>query len=82
LRCGCHGKLHHTACGTAAIGVLVEVIRKLWGLAKLLHLTPEELSNELLLSKNEFVQTTWHIAVNNGHVEVIQKLWDLAKNCS
>jgi hypothetical protein len=31
------------------------------------------------LLKNEFVQTTWHIAVNNCHVEVIQKFWDLAK---
>jgi 5-methylthioribose kinase len=74
-------KLHHTAWGTAAIGLHVEIIQKLWGLAKELQLTPEELSNEVL-SKNEFVQTTWHIAVNNGHVEVIQKLWDLAKNCS
>jgi hypothetical protein len=66
----------------AAFGGHVEVIQKLWCLAKKLQLTPEELRNEVLLSKGKFEETPWHMAAFGDHIEVIQKLWDLLKKCS
>jgi hypothetical protein len=43
-------------------------------LAKELQLTPEELRNDVLLSKGMLNQTAWHMAGFGGHVEVIHKL--------
>jgi hypothetical protein len=31
------------------------------------------------LSKDGLDKTVWHMAADNGRVEVIQKFWDLAK---
>jgi hypothetical protein len=63
----------------AAENCHVEVIQKLWDLAKGQELTPEELINGVLLSKDQFDKTAWHTAAIGGHVEETQKLWDFAK---
>jgi CO/xanthine dehydrogenase Mo-binding subunit len=78
MRWGCQ-KILKIAWLMGAENVHVEVIQNLLDLAKQLQLTPEELRNEMLLSKGMFDQTSWHMAADNGHVELIQKLWDLAK---
>jgi len=57
----------------------IEVLEKLWDLAKEVELNPEELRNEVWLSKNMFGQTACHMAAGEGHVEVLEKLWNLAK---
>jgi ankyrin repeat protein len=54
----------------------VEVLEKLWDLAKELQLKPEVLRNEMLVSKNNFDQTAWHIAAGEGDVDILEKLWD------
>ena len=30
---------------------------------------------DLLLSKNRYKQTAWHIAACNGYKEIVEKLW-------
>ena len=57
----------------------VEVLKKLWDLAKELQLKPEELRNEVLLSKDKYNRTAWHKAAKKGGVEILKKLWDWAK---
>jgi hypothetical protein len=52
----------------------VELIQKLWDLAKKLQLTPEELRNGVLLSKVKLDQTAWQMAADNNHVELIENL--------
>jgi hypothetical protein len=51
----------------------------MWGWAKELQLKPEELKNEVFLSKNKYNETAWHKAAQRGEVEVLEKLWDWAK---
>ena len=31
------------------------------------------------LSQDMFNETAWHMAADNGHLEVLEKLWDWAK---
>jgi ankyrin repeat protein len=57
----------------------IEVIEKLWDWAKDLQLTPEELKNQLWLSKDSSGMTAWHNAARVGHIELVQKLWKFAK---
>jgi len=33
----------------------------------------------VLLSKDEYGRTAWHIATRNGNVKVLEKMWDWAK---
>ena len=33
----------------------------------------------MLLSKDEYKKTAWHMAAESGYVEVLNKLWDWAK---
>jgi len=47
-----------------------------------LHLKPEELRNELLLSNDKSKKTAWHKAAENGYFTILEKLWDWAKNCN
>jgi hypothetical protein len=49
------------------------------GLAKEMQLTPEELRNEVLLSKDKLDQKGWHLAARKGHIEILENLWELAK---
>ena len=62
----------------AAQGGHVEVLEKLWDWANELLLKPEELRNEILLSKDVFEKTAWQKAVEGGHVKVLEKLRDWA----
>jgi len=57
----------------------VQILQKLWEWAKELQPKPDELRNELWLSKSDFDQTPWHLAAVEGHVEVLDTLWDWAK---
>ena len=57
----------------------VEVLEKLWDWAKELQLRPEELRNEVLLSKNKSGKTAWHMAQGRGYFQVLEKLLDCAK---
>jgi ankyrin repeat protein len=43
---------------------------------------PEEITNEVLLSKDNYNRTPWHIAAIEGNVEVLKEMWDWDKNCS
>jgi len=54
----------------------VAVLEKLWDWAKELQLKPDELRNEVLLSKDKYGQMAWHMAEAGGHVEVLEKTWD------
>jgi hypothetical protein len=47
--------------------------------AKELQLKPQELRNELLLSKDRFQETAWNEAAEKGHVQILEKLWNWAK---
>jgi hypothetical protein len=57
----------------------IQILQKLWEWAKELQLKPEELQNELWLSKRNYEQTPWHLAAAEGNVEVLDTLWDWAK---
>jgi ankyrin repeat protein len=70
------GAFNQTAWHMAVKEGHVEVLEKLWDLAKELQLKPEELRNELLVSKINFDQTTWHFAAVEGDVNILEKLWD------
>ena len=60
----------------AARNYEVEILEKLWDWAKELQLKPEELRNELLLSKDESKETAWHEAARRDKNEILEKLWD------
>ena len=60
----------------------VEILEILWDWAKELQLEPEELKNDVLLSKDESKETAWHKAAESGQVEVLEELCDWARNCS
>jgi hypothetical protein len=55
-----------TACHKAAESGQVGILEKLWDWAKELKLKPEELRNELLLSKDVFKGTAWPKAAVSG----------------
>ena len=57
----------------------VKILEKLWDWAKNLQLKPEELRNELWLSKDNSGKTAWHNAARVGHVEVLERLCDWSK---
>jgi hypothetical protein len=44
-----------------------------------MSLNPEELRNEVFLLKDECGNRTWHIASDEGRVDVLAKLWEWAK---
>jgi ankyrin repeat protein len=48
----------------------VEILQKLWEWGKELQLKPEELRNELLVSKSILNKTACHMAAVSSHVEV------------
>ena len=75
MRCCCQkNKSKETAWHKAANRGHVEILNILRDWAKELQLKPEELRNEVLLSKYESKETAWHKAANRGHVEVLKKL--------
>ena len=53
-----------------------EIIEKLWNWAKELQLKPEEIRNDLLLSKIKNGNTAWHEEAQRGQVEVLEELWN------
>jgi len=57
----------------------VAVLKNLWNWAKKMQVKPEELRNELCLSKDGYKRTTWHNAAKGGHVEILKKVWAWAK---
>jgi ankyrin repeat protein len=59
---------------TAAKRGHVEVLQKLWDWTKNLQEKPEELRNQLWLSKDNSGTTAWNYAASYGHDEVLQKL--------
>jgi ankyrin repeat protein len=52
----------------------IEILQKLRDLAKELHLKPEELRNDLWLSKDNSGETAWHMAARKINHEVLEKL--------
>jgi hypothetical protein len=50
----------------------------MWNWAKQMQLKREELRN-VFLSKDDFNDTAWHKAAENGHLEMLEKLCDWAK---
>jgi ankyrin repeat protein len=70
------GAFNQTAWHMAAREGHVEVLDKLWDLAKELQLKPEKLRNEMLVSKNNFDQTAWHIVAGEIDIDILEKLWD------
>jgi hypothetical protein len=55
-----------------------QVLQKLWEWGKE-TLTAEELGNKLLLAKDKWGQTAWHLAAKNGNIEILEKLWEWGK---
>jgi len=63
----------------AAEGGQIELLEKMWDWAKELQLKPEELRNQLWLTKHNSGKTAWHNAASAGHVELLETLWNWAK---
>jgi ankyrin repeat protein len=62
----------------AAYNGNLDVMQKLWELAKH-NLTTEELKNNVLLVTDSNRQTSWHVAAYDGELDVMKELWELAK---
>jgi hypothetical protein len=56
-----------------------EVLEKMWEWAKELQLKPEEIRNEVLLSKDNYNRMPWHIAAIEDNIEVLEEMWDWDK---
>jgi ankyrin repeat protein len=56
-----------------------KLLQKLWGWAKEVELQPHELKSNLLLAKNKYGETVFHLAAGSGRVEALQMLWSWAK---
>jgi len=65
---------HDTPWNIAARQEHTGVLEKLLDWAKELQLKPEELRNEVFLSKDEDNKMVWHMAARQGNVEVLEKL--------
>jgi len=48
-------------------------------LAKELQLKPEDIGNEVFLSRDNYGNTSWHKAAEIRKVEILEKLWNWAK---
>jgi ankyrin repeat protein len=70
---------NRTTLQIAAIKGHIEVLEKMWEWAKDMQLNPDEIRNEVLLSKYYLNHTPWHTAAEGGKVEALGKLWDWAK---
>ena len=70
-----------TAWHKAAEGGSIEVLEKLWDLAKELRLKPEELRNEVLLSKDKQKETAWHKAAKKAMLKYYRNCGIGLKNC-
>ena len=57
----------------------IKILEKLWDWAKNLQLKPEELRNQLWLSKDNSGKMARHNAARVGHVEVLERLCDWSK---
>jgi hypothetical protein len=57
----------------------VEILERLWDFAKELQLKPDEFLNEVLLSKDKFNRTAWHMAAEDCQFLILEKLWDFLK---
>ena len=57
----------------------IKILEKLWDWAKNLQLKPEELRNQLWLSKDNSGKTARHNAARVGHIEVLERLCDWSK---
>jgi len=55
-----------------------ESLNTLWEWAKKVHLEPNELKNNWLLSQDSR-GSAWYLAAYRGHVTVLKKLWDWAR---
>jgi hypothetical protein len=55
------------------------VLDILWEWGKEQQLTAEELSNKLLLAKDDKQKNAWQLAAEKGNIESLQKIWDWAK---
>jgi len=56
-----------------------KVLEKLWEWAKELQLKPEELRNEVLLSKDNLNNTAWHMSAKWDEFNVLENLRELVK---
>jgi len=64
--------LYQTAWHLAADENHVEILEKLWEFVKELQLKPEDLRDEVWLSKGEGDRTAWHLAKRRCHIEVLE----------
>jgi hypothetical protein len=56
-----------------------KLLQKLWHLAEELQLNPQDLGNEMWLSKYESWKLAWQMAVEGRQVELLEKLSDWTK---
>jgi len=54
----------------------LKILQKLWHLAKELQLNPQDLRNEMWLSKDESGKSTCKMAVDESHVEILEEFSD------
>jgi ankyrin repeat protein len=69
----------HKAANEGNVHIVGFLIQKLCDWAKELQLKPEKLRSKVLLSKNDFGNTAWHLAAEGGQVAILKKLWKWAK---
>jgi len=56
-------------------------LQNIWDWAKE-NLTTEELNNNLLLVKNKWLRTAWHVAAKEGNLDILKKMREWTKNLS
>jgi hypothetical protein len=56
----------------------MHIVGKLWDRAKG-KLTQEDLNQKLLVDRNIWENTSWHIAAANGNLKVLLKQWEWSK---
>jgi ankyrin repeat protein len=57
----------------------VEILEKFWECANKLQLNPEELNNEVFLSKVCFNRTPLHVVADRCYVKILDKMWEWDK---
>jgi hypothetical protein len=54
--------------------ITIQILQELRDLAKELHLKPEELRNELWLSKDNSGEMAWNVAAGKSNHEILEKM--------
>jgi len=76
------GSLKYTAWHMAAGTGHVEILQKVWDWAKELQLKPEELRNDVWLSKSRLDYMVWHLAAEKATLKFYRNCGIGLRDCS